>query len=63
MFNCSAVTWADKFHVNRPCTEFCTNDAVTKSYGHNSTRTCVEVCPDTEFGQIVLSVPVCLFIC
>lgn len=43
---CSGTRWADQYHSNRTCTTSCRNDATIKSYGYNTTRTCVLVCPD-----------------
>ncbi len=58
-----ADTWADPFHANRICTASCTNNSTLQSYGHNSTAKCVEVCPDTEYGIIISTIPLCVFTC
>lgn len=64
VYNCSSSTWADPFHTNRICTTSCTYSVGgTKSYGYNATRKCVSVCPDTQFGQVISTIPLCVFIC
>jgi hypothetical protein len=44
--NCSNITWADYYHPNRTCTNSCRYDSTYKSYGYNTTRTCILNCPD-----------------
>lgn len=64
VFNCSSTTWADPFHANRICATSCTySPSGTKSYGYNFTRKCVATCPDTHFGQVISTIPLCVFVC
>ena len=63
MRNCSATTWADVYNPNRTCTTSCLINSTLRSYGLNTTRMCVLVCPDGQFADVSTGIGICTYGC